>query len=133
MRVLRQSARSHRAIIGGLAMRRLVLAALSLFAVIPSAQAHDLDIVNKSKTTIHHLFLSSAKDSEWGPDQLGDKGSDVVSPGETFTLTGIERGRFDVKLVAEDATECVVENANFNEGKVWTISEAMLDECAESK
>ena len=114
-------------------MRRLVIGIVLSFALLPSAQAHDLDVVNKSKTAIHHLFLSSAKDSEWGPDQLGDKGSDVVSPGETFTLTGIERGRFDVKLVAEDETECVIENANFNEGKVWTITEAMLDACAENK
>ena len=111
-------------------MRYAVVTALLMFAVAPVAQAHDLDIVNKSKTAIHHLYLSSTTDREWGPDQLGDGDNDVVNPGETFTLTDIERGHFDVKLVAEDDTECEVEDANFNEGKEWVITERMLDKCA---
>ncbi|MGB4857738.1 MAG: hypothetical protein WBP11_00250 [Dokdonella sp.] len=112
-------------------MRYAVIAALATFAVVPVAHAYDLDVVNKSKTTIHHLYLSSSNDREWGPDQLGDSSDDVVEPGDTFTLTDIERGRFDVKIVAEDDTECEVENARFNEGKEWVITERMLDDCAE--
>lgn len=112
-------------------MRYAVIAALLTFAVSPTAHAYDLDVVNKSKTAIHHLYLSSTKEDDWGPDQLGDGSEDVVNPGDTFTLTDIERGRFDVKIVAEDDTECEVEDAKFNEGKEWVITERMLDACAE--
>lgn len=111
-------------------MRRLVVGTLLSFAAMSAAQAHDLDVINKSKTAIHHLYLSPASDSDWGPDQLGDASKDIIKPGDTFGLTGISRGRFDVKIVAEDDTECVIENANFNEGKEWTITERMLDDCA---
>lgn len=110
-------------------MRKLLLVGLLSFGVASIASAHDLEIVNKSKTEIHHLYLSSVNDNDWGPDQLGDKSNDTVDPGESFTLTGIERGHFDVKVVAEDGTECVVENVTFNEGKEWVITEHMLDKC----
>ncbi|MEO8460322.1 MAG: hypothetical protein ABI451_07325 [Dokdonella sp.] len=114
-------------------MRRLLLGSalgcvLSL-GLASVASAHELDIVNKSKTAIHHLYLSSVKSDDWGPDQLGDKDGDTVEPGSTFTLTNIERGHFDVKLEAEDGTECVVEDVTFNEGKEWVITERMLDKC----
>lgn len=112
-------------------MRYAVIAALVTFAIAPAAHAYELDVVNNSRTAIHHLFLSSNDDGEWGPDQLGDGSGDVVGPGETFTLTDIGGGRYDVKIVAEDNTECEVENARFNEGKEWVITEAMLDDCTE--
>ena len=112
-------------------MRYLVTAMLLMVVVVPAAHAYELDVVNKSRTAIHHLYLSSSDDREWGPDQLGDRSDDVVGPGDTFTLTDIGRGRYDVKIVAEDDTECEVEDARFNEGKEWVITEAMLDDCAE--
>ena len=112
-------------------MRYAVIAALVTFAIAPAVHSYELDVVNNSKTAIHHLFLSSNDDGEWGPDQLGDGSADVVGPGDTFTLTDIGGGRYDVKIVAEDNTECEVENARFNEGKEWVITEAMLDDCTE--
>ncbi|NCT67108.1 MAG: hypothetical protein GXC76_05610 [Rhodanobacteraceae bacterium] len=111
-------------------MRHLILAGVVLLASIGTARAHELDVVNKSRTSIHHLYLSPVKADEWGPDQFGDRRGDTVDPGETFTLTGIERGRYDVKLIAEDDTECVVESVSFNESKEWVITERMLDDCA---
>ncbi len=111
-------------------MRILIAASLLSLALMSVASAHDLEVVNKSKTEIHHLYLSAANEKDWGPDQLGDKNNDTVDPGATFTLTGIERGHFDVKIVAEDGTECEVDDVSFNEGKEWVITERMLDKCS---
>lgn len=111
-------------IVGGL----LSLGTLSL-GLMSTACAHELDIVNRSKTTVHHLYLSDSKDAEWGPDQFGNGNKDVVEPGETFTLTDIEPGRYDVKVVAADGTECVIENVRIAESKEWVITESMLDDC----
>lgn len=112
-------------------MRYLILAAAIALFPAGQAAAHDLDIVNKSRTSIHHLYLSPVKADEWGDDQLGDGSGDTVEPGDTFTLTEIDRGRYDVMLVADDGTECVVEDVRFNESKEWVITERMLDRCEE--
>ncbi|MCK9537861.1 hypothetical protein [Dokdonella sp.] len=112
-------------------MRYLILAAAVAVCSAGHASAHELDVVNRSKTSIHHLYLSSVKADEWGEDQLGDGSGDTVEPGDTFTLTDIERGHYDVMLVADDGTECVVEDVRFNQSKEWVITERMLDRCEE--
>lgn len=96
-----------------LTMRRLGYLALSLGLgfVAQSASAGDkvsIKFTNKSDFSIHHIYLSETKENEWGPDQLGDKHSDVVEPGSSFTLTDIKPNKYDIKIVDEDEDECVV-------------------------
>ena len=62
-------------------------------------------IVNESAWDIHHLYLSSVDEEEWGPDQLGDH---VIGSGESFQLSGIPCDAYDVRIVDEDGDECVV-------------------------
>lgn len=112
-------------------MRHAVVASLFLFAAEPAAYADDLDVVNQSATAIHHLYLSPTSDTQWGPGQIRDFDKDVVEPGDAFTLTAIEDGRFGLKVVAKDDTDCEGEGAKFNEGKRWVISERILDDCSE--
>jgi hypothetical protein len=53
-------------------------------------------LVNESGVDICHLYLSSADEEAWGPDQLGE--DTVVRAGEEFTLEGIEPGTYDVRF-----------------------------------
>jgi len=99
------------------------------FAV--TAGAVQLQVVNKSKTVISHLYVSSAHQKAWGPDQLGDGNNDTIEPGHQFNLHHIDRGTYDVKLVAEDGTECEVDDVEFDESKQWVISERTLDKCGD--
>lgn len=101
-------------------------AAVLSFGVASSAYALQLQVINKSKTSIHHLYVSAENQKEWGPDQLGDA---QVDPGNQFNLHGIQAGTWDVKLVAEDGTECEVDGAEFDGSKQWVITEKMLDNC----
>jgi hypothetical protein len=84
-------------------------------------------IVNKSDWEIHHFYLSSTEDDEWGPDQLGE---DVVGTDDAFTLKSIPCNSYDVKLVDEDGDECVVEDVDICGGaEKWTITNKILLGC----
>ncbi len=103
------------------------LAALSVFAT--GALALDVEVANKSKTTIAHIYISEVDSNKWGDDQLGDDDDDVIEPGDSYTVEDIEPGRYDLKLVASDKTTCVVHNQRIGSDKTWTVTEEMLDSC----
>jgi hypothetical protein len=106
-----------------------IASAVLLFGIASSAYALQLEVINHSKTSIHHLYVSPASQKAWGADQLGNGESDTVEPGHKFKLHGIEPGTYDVKIVTEDKTECEVDGADFDESKEWVITEHMLDKC----
>jgi hypothetical protein len=110
-------------------MNRIIICGLLSLGLMSSAYALKLQVVNKSKTSVHHLYLSEAGAKHWGPDQLGSGSDDTVEPGSKFTLHGIEAGDYDLKLVTEEGTECEIDGAEFDESKEWVITEHMLDKC----
>lgn len=112
-------------------MKRFVVCVALSLGVASSAYALQLQVVNKSKTSVHHLYLSASSQKNWGADQLGNGADDTVEPGAKFTLHGIEAGSYDVKLTTEDGTECEVDGADFDESKEWVITEHMLEKCGD--
>ncbi|MEO8957828.1 MAG: hypothetical protein ABI304_02715 [Rudaea sp.] len=110
-------------------MKRTIVCILLAMGLVTAAQALSLKVANNSKTGIQHLYLSDAGDKNWGPDQLGDGKDDTIEPGGSYTITRIEAGDYDVKLVADDDTECEVDDVDFKTSKTWTITEHMLDKC----
>ncbi|QBB70854.1 hypothetical protein ELE36_11080 [Pseudolysobacter antarcticus] len=111
-------------------MKRIILlGALSLITT-SSAFALELHVVNSSKSAIHHLYLTDSKDKEWGPDQLGDGPANIVKPGGKFVLSNVKKGTLDVRVVAEDGTECEIDDVTFAENMEWKITEAILNKCA---
>jgi hypothetical protein len=110
-------------------MKRIVLFTILSLGFASSAYALHLEVVNKSKTSVHHLYVSGSGTKDWGPDQLGSGQSDTVEPGSKFTLHGITAGTYDVKLVTAEGTECEVDGADFDESKEWVITEHMLEKC----
>ena len=108
-----------------------VAVAVGSIAVASTAFAYQLQVVNKSKTSIHHLYVSPAKHKSWGPDQLGNGDDDTIEPGHQFNLHHISPGTYDVKLVTEDDTECEIDDVDFDESKQWVISERTLDKCGD--
>lgn len=107
-------------------MIRICSAAIALIAMLAPALALELIINNKSEYDIHELYISRSKSSKWGPDQLR---KDTIDAGEKFTLRSIDAGTYDLKIVDEDGTECVIEEADFDESKIWTITDKMLERC----
>ena len=54
------------------AMSFVAMSFVATSFVATSALALDLDVVNKSTTSLHHLYLSAPGADRWGDDQLGD-------------------------------------------------------------
>jgi hypothetical protein len=81
-----------------------------------------LDIVNEANIEICALFVTPSTSEEWGDNQLGS--GNTIAVGETFTLTDIPVGTYD--LLVEDcqgnglAQEFDVEFTE--EGITWTLS-----------
>ncbi len=62
-------------------------------------------LFNQSRWDLYGLFISPTHDTQWGPDQLGKY---VLESGTSFTLTDIDCGDYDIKMVDEDGDECVI-------------------------
>lgn len=107
-------------------LKRLFMLALAGLVVCPDAFALSLTLQNKSKWEIHELYFSDADEDEWGPDQLGD---DVIETGDSFTLTKIDRGSYDVKIVDEDGDSCVVTDVDFTSSEHFEITDKILLGC----
>lgn len=103
--------------------------AMAIGPVVVRAGAYDsvVKIVNESLWDIHHLYLSSVEDEEWGPDQLGDA---VIESGDSFQLHGIPCDDYDVKIVDEDGDSCVVGGVTLcGDDDAWVITDEDLLAC----
>lgn len=116
------------AVLCGVAL--LSLASLGMPSVAHAAgKKATVTVVNKSDWEIHHFFMSSVGEDEWGPDQLGDE---VIGTDEAFSLKQIPCDSYDVKLVDEDGDECVVEEVDICGGAAkWVITNKNLLGCQE--
>ncbi len=91
------------------------------------ARKATVKIINQSKWEIHHIFLSSSDEPEWGPDQLEDE---ILTKGDSITLTDIECDLYDIQVVDEDGDECVIEQVDLcGDHSYWKITDKALLEC----
>ncbi|MBL8675347.1 MAG: hypothetical protein IPK81_11510 [Rhodospirillales bacterium] len=111
-------------------MRKPLATAAMLAVLFPAALlARTLELVNESSVTIEHLFVAWAGDKGWGPDQLGSSRDDIVAPGASFRLNGLEKDTFDLKIVTHTGQECVIEGVHFRTNMRWTVTDKVLREC----
>ena len=116
-------------------MKKLTTTSLALaflFAALTAplalaAPKASVKVINQSKWEIHHLFLSSSDNEEWGPDQLEDS---ILAKGQSLTLTGIPCDTYDIKVVDEDGDECVIEAVKLcGDKSYWKITDKDLLAC----
>ena len=113
---------------------KIILAsALAMSLGVTYAMAIDLEVQNNSKTKITHLYMSAIDEQKWGEDQLGEDDRDTIDPNDSYTIEEIDQGIYDLKIVAEDGATCVLPHVRFAEGKVWTITEELLDSCVKQQ
>ncbi len=104
----------------------LFLACLGFVNSSAFAEGNKIKFINKSKWAISQLYLSTASDNQWGPDQLGQE---VINTNQSFDLKGIPTGKYDLKLIDEDGDECVVKNIKIAISDSISISDQDLIEC----
>ena len=111
-------------------MYKSLIAATFAFCAVASANAEvQIKFTNTSKWDIHHIYLSPVGENEWGPDQLGDKESDVIKKGSSFTLTNISENKYDLKIVDQDGDECVLGSIKLAASQAVEIDDKDLLEC----
>ncbi len=94
------------------------------------ASAADLVIINNTQTSIRHLQLSPVALNRWGPDYLGRRRNDALDTGESLTLAGVAPGRYDIKLVDDRASHCILQDVFLTAAQPWEIEEeALLGTC----
>jgi hypothetical protein len=91
------------------------------------AKGATVKVINQSKWEIHHIYLSSANDDDWGPDQLEDA---ILAKGESLTLHSIPCDDYDIKVTDEDGDECVIEGVSLcKDNSYWKITDKDLLKC----
>jgi hypothetical protein len=117
-------------------MRRWLLASVAFglaFGFLASAgMAQDrkgIRFWNLTLYAITSLQMSPAGEDRWGPDQCRNDRDGTVDHDERLKITGIEPGRYDVKLVDKTGRLCIVRNVEVMDGAVFSIEENRLVEC----
>jgi hypothetical protein len=106
---------------------------LGAFALLPARlnavepQSGEFMIVNKSRFTIYHLYLSPSARRSWGRDQLGRK---VIKPGDSYTLNRIPCNLYDVKVVDQDGDACEIREVSMcRDHTHWDLTNEDLLKC----
>ena len=109
----------------------LVFCVAACGAVLPvnAQNRYSLKIINNSRYQITKLFVASTEDNQWGPDQFGSGKNDVLDPGETFTLTDLVPGEYNIKFVDPDGDTCVLKNIKIFKNESWSLTSAWLEQC----
>ena len=113
-------------------MRRLTFAIVALVLAGSAASAQDrrgTRFWNLTANTVKQLYLSPAGTDQWGADQCRNDKDGEVDHDERLRVTGIQSGRYDVKLHDMRGRVCVVRNVEVKEGAVFSIEEKQLTEC----
>jgi hypothetical protein len=112
-------------------MIRSILAAALLLASAGelAAQGKGIRFWNLTTATVSGLQLSPAGKENWGPNQTLNDRDKEVDHDERLRITGIEPGRYDVKIAYFDKRECVVRNVDIKADAVFSIADRDLEEC----
>jgi len=112
-----------------------VLIAICLYSMIlPGAAAEQgkgkgIRFWNLTTSTISNFQLSPASKNEWGPNQtLNDKDKEVDHD-ERLRITGVEPGRYDVRVGYRDNRQCVVRDIEIRTDAVFSIADKDLKDC----
>ena len=113
-------------------LRTCALALLLTAAACGGEDPIDLDstltIQNSSDFSFLEIYLSSVGDASWGRDLLGS--TDILSPGETLEISGIECDDYDVRIVDEDQDECIVTEVDLClNNEFWVVDNSELASC----
>jgi hypothetical protein len=104
---------------------------IGALVVVPQAaeaqgRRYMLTLQNRSSYDIHRLFMSPSDVENWGPDQLGTR---VIHSGQSFTLTNITPGEYDIAIADEDGDKCILKAVPIFNDKSWSLSDQNLLQC----
>jgi hypothetical protein len=110
-------------------MRGVLLTSIAFGLVASFAAAQDrkgIRFWNLTLHTITTLQMSPAGKDSWGPDQCKNDRDGAVDHDERLRITGVEPGRYDVKLSDRTGRVCIVRNVEVGDGVVFSIEKRQL-------
>jgi hypothetical protein len=113
-------------------LRAPLLAAIALAVIGSTAAAQDrrgMRFWNLTLYTVTDLRMSPAGKDAWGPNQCENDRDGTVDHDERLRITGIEPGRYDVKLSDKIGRVCTIRNVEVKEAAVFAIEEKQLTDC----
>ena len=113
-------------------LRAPLLAAIALVVISSAAEAQDrrgIRFWNLTLYTVTDLRMSPAGKDAWGPNQCQNDRDGTVDHDERLRITGIEPGRYDVKLTDKIGRVCTVRNVEVKDAAVFAIEEKQLTDC----
>ena len=108
----------------------LLATALSLMSAGQlAAEGKGIRFWNLTTATVSGFQLSLAGKDNWGPNQtLNDKDGEVDHD-ERLRITGVEPGRYDVRVRYRDKRQCVVRDIELKADAVFSIADKDLTDC----
>ena len=91
----------------------------------PLSEGASLEITNHSGVDIWYVQISPVKSDQWGDDWLGDA---IIYDGETYVITDIPEGKYDVRALDENENQVEVWwEVDFAGEMTWTITGETAD------
>jgi hypothetical protein len=112
-------------------MRRFIIATIMLAFASGAALAADKPtrFWNLTSNTITNLQLAPAGTTDFGPNQCLNDPDKSVDHDERLNVTGVETGRYDLKIADAKGRSCMARNISVKKGAVFSVSEKEID-CA---
>ncbi|MGH7072412.1 MAG: hypothetical protein ACREFO_20730 [Acetobacteraceae bacterium] len=80
-------------------------------------------------TSFTGVYLAPAGTATWGPNQALNDDDKELDFGERLTLTGLNPGIYDVKLIDKDGRACIMHKVDLAKAASFEIRDADLSDC----
>ena len=77
-----------------------------------------MQIANHSNEAIYYIYMSPSAQSTWGQDLLGNQ---VLQPGQSFTLSNIGPGQWDLRVVDSSGNSKEWRGAQLQAGGAYSV------------
>jgi hypothetical protein len=75
------------------------------------------------------VYLAPAGTTKWGPNQALNDNDKVLNRSERLALTGLKRGKFDLKLVDQKGRTCIRPGVDLTQDLTFEVRDADLTNC----
>jgi len=100
------------------ALTALLSPAAGIPQVIHQTDKEMITVKNTTKFNMDKIFISPEEEKHWRDDILSD--SEIPKPGESIEVE-LDCGKWDVKLIADDESECEVEDVTPCGTNQWNV------------
>ena len=96
-----------------------------------ASAAQRMQFWNQTSVEIDELYLAPAGTDKWGPNQTLNDDDKSVEADERLRITGVEPGRYDVRLKDAHGRTCLVRDVEVKAGGkyAFSIEEGQLTDC----